>query len=125
MSMAPGSDESAAGDEGDFSSGSEALMSRSNLDGTNSVMAAFAVAVAQELGRWNASKDIVMNSTSGWSESSWGPQQAIKLASGSDASGPSGKSRCSDGRCARVQALLDMQYDQANNQIYIQGTGST
>src|SRR4029079_10596978 len=74
---------------------------------------------------WNTSKDFVMNATSGWSESSWGSQQAIKLASGSDASGPIGKSRCADGRCAKVQALLDMQYDQANNKVYIQGTGTT
>jgi len=114
-----------ASTEAAYGEGSQALMSCSNPDGTNSVMAAFAVAVAQELGRWNASKDFVMNSTSGRSESSPGPQQAIKLASGSDANGPIGKSRCSDGRCARVQALLDMQYDQANNQVYIQGSGST
>src|SRR5262245_625466 len=39
----------------------QGLMSCSNPDGTNSVMAAFAVAVAQELGRWNASKDFVVN----------------------------------------------------------------
>jgi hypothetical protein len=123
-STAPASTGSAS-PEADYGEGAQALMSCSNPDGTNSVMAAFAVAVAQELGRWNASKDFVMNSTSGFSESSWGPQQAIKLASGSDASGPIGKSRCADGRCARVQALLDMQYDQANNQIYIQGSGST
>jgi hypothetical protein len=100
-------------------------MSCTNPDGTNSVMAAFAVAVAQELGRWNASKDFVQNNTSGQSESSGGMQQAIKLASGSDANGPIGKSRCSDGKCAKVQALLDMQYDQYNNKVYIQGTGST
>jgi hypothetical protein len=123
-SAAPASADNASV-ESDYVEGSQSLMSCSNPDGTNSVMAAFAVAVAQELGRWNASRDFVMNSTSGRSESSPGPQQAIKLASGSDASGPIGKSRCADGRCARVQALLDMQYDQANNQIYIQGAGST
>jgi hypothetical protein len=122
-SVAP--DNENASIEDDYGEAAQALMSCSNPDGTNSVMAAFAVAVAQELGRWNASKDFVMNSTSGRSESSPGAQQAIKLASGSDANGPIGKSRCSDGRCARVQALLDMQYDQANNQIYIQGSGST
>ncbi len=125
MSMAPGGDDNASADDSDFSSGAEALMSCSNPDGTNAVMAAFAVAVAQELGRWNASKDFVMNLTSGYSEGSYGAQQAIKLASGSDINGPIGKSRCADGRCARVQALLDMQYDQYNNKIYIQGSGST
>jgi hypothetical protein len=125
MSVDPGSDDNAAVDDSDYSTGSEALMSCANPDGTNSVMAAFAVAVAQELGRWNASVDFIQNNTSGMSESSYGPQQAIKLASGSNASGPIGKSRCSDGKCARVQALLDMQYDQYNNKVYIQGSGST
>ena len=120
-----GSDEAASLDEGDYGTADEALMSCTNPDGTNSVMAAFAVAVAQELGRWNASKDFIQNNTSGLSESSYGMQQALKLASGSDASGPIGKSRCADGRCAKVQALLDMQYDQANNKVYIQGSGST
>jgi hypothetical protein len=125
ISADPGSDDNASMDDSDYSSGSEALMSCANPDGTNSVMAAFAVAVAQELGRWNASVDFIQNNTSGMSESSSGMQQAIKLASGSNASGPIGKSRCADGKCARVQALLDMQYDQYNNKIYIQGSGST
>jgi hypothetical protein len=125
MSGDLGGDENASLDESDIGTTDEALMSCSNPDGTNSVMAAFAVAVAQELGRWNASKDFVMNATSGWSESSYGSQQAIKLASGSDANGPIGKSRCADGKCARVQALLDLQYDQANNKVYIQGSGTT
>ena len=107
------------------SSSTTGTMSCSNPDGTNAVMAALAVAVAQELGRWNASKDFVLTNTSGFTESSTGTVQAIKLASGSDANGPIGKSRCADGKCARVQALLDMQYDQANNLVYIQGTGST
>jgi hypothetical protein len=100
-------------------------MTCSNPDGTNSVMAAFAVAVAQELGRWNASKDFVLANTSGLTENSSGGIQTVKLASGSDANGPIGKSRCADGQCAKVQALLDMQYDQANNLVYVQGTGST
>ena len=123
-SAAPSSGENAS-IEADYGQAAQPLMSCSNPDGTNSVMAAFAVAVAQELGRWNASRDFVMNSTSGRSESSFGPQQAIKLASGSDASGPIGKSRCADGRCAGVQALLDLQYDQYNNLVYVQGSGST
>jgi hypothetical protein len=103
----------------------QGVMSCTNPDGTNSAMAAFAVAVAQDLKRWQANRDFVVFGTSGKSESSTGPQQAIKLASGSDAFGPKGKSRCSDGKCAKVQAILDMQYDQANNQIYFQGSGST
>jgi hypothetical protein len=121
------SDESATLDDGNAEIGSieQGLMSCTNPDGTNAAMAAFAVAVAQDLGRWNASKDFVMITTSGMSESSPGMQQAMKLASGSDANGPIGKSRCADGKCARVQAILDMQYDQANNKVYFQGTGST
>src|SRR5215831_11886825 len=118
-------DQNAAADEMEIGSVGEGLMSCANPDGTNAAMAAFAVAVAQDLGRWNATKDFQMVLTSGYSESSYGQQQAIKLTSGSDASGPMGKSRCADGKCARVQAILDMQYDQANNQIYFQGTGTT
>jgi hypothetical protein len=100
-------------------------MSCTNPDGTNAAMAALAVAVAQDLGRWQTTKDFVVVGTSGWSETSGGWQQAIKLTSGNDASGPRGKSRCSDGKCAHVQAILDMQYDQANNSVYFQGSGST
>ncbi|MET0410247.1 MAG: hypothetical protein ABW217_03075 [Polyangiaceae bacterium] len=90
----------------------QGVMNCANPDGTNSVMAALAVATAQELKRWQPSKDFVVFGTSGKSEASGGPQQAIKLTS-------TGKGRCSDGRCAKVQALLDMQYDQANNKITI------
>ncbi|HWO12145.1 MAG TPA: hypothetical protein VNN80_21770 [Polyangiaceae bacterium] len=129
-SVAPGDEASAA--EGaleestDLGSLEQGLMSCANPDGTNSVMAAFAVAAAKELGRWQAGKDFVVFGTSGYSEASWGMQQAIKLQSGTDTSGqPRGKSRCADGKCAQVQALLDMQYDQANNQVYFQGSGTT
>lgn len=108
-----------------FGEAEQGLLACTNPDGTNAAMAAFAVAVAQELRRWDVGRDFVMNSTSGFSESSFGPQQAIKLATGSDALGPRGKSRCSDGRCAGVQAILDMQYDQANGKIYFQGSGNT
>jgi len=103
----------------------QGLMSCTNPDGTNSAMAALAVAAAQDLKRWQPTKDFVMFNTSGQSEASGGMQQAIKLTSGSDASGAKGKSRCADGKCARVQAILDMQYDQANNKVYFQGSGST
>lgn len=124
-SLEQGAEEASESASEELGQSEQGLMSCSNPDGTNSVMAAFAVAVAQELGRWNASKDFVVNLSSGMSESSWGSQQTIKLASGSDANGPIGKSRCSDGRCARVQALLDLQYDQAANKVYVQGSGST
>jgi hypothetical protein len=117
--------ENTSAEEGDYGVASEALMACTNPDGTNALMAAFAVAVAQELGRWNASKDFVIVNTSGKTESSSGSIQTIKLASGSDSGGAIGKNRCSDGKCAKVQSLLDMQYDQALNQVYVQGTGST
>jgi hypothetical protein len=95
----------------------QGLMNCANPDGTNSVMAALAVATAQELKRWQPSKDFVVfgatggtSGTSGQCETCAGPQQAIKLTA-------TGKARCSDGKCSKVQALLDMQYDQANNKV--------
>jgi hypothetical protein len=109
----------------DIGTAEQSLMSCTNPDGANSAMAALAVAAAQELKRWQPAKDFVMFSTSGQCESCAGPQQAIKLTSGSDASGPRGKSRCADGKCAKVQALLDMQYEQANDKVFFQGSGST
>jgi hypothetical protein len=99
-------------DEMEIGQAEESLMNCANPDGTNSVMAALAVATAQELKRWQPSKDFMVFGTSGRSESSPGAQQAIKLT-------PTGKSRCADGRCTTVQALLDMQYDQANDKIRI------
>ncbi len=92
----------------------QSLVSCNNVDGTNSVMAALAVAAAQELRRWQPSRDFVVFNTSGWSESSYGFQQAIKLT-------PAGKAQCSDGKCFNTQALLDMQYDQANGKIKLPG----
>jgi hypothetical protein len=92
----------------------QGVMSCTNPDGTNSVMAALAVATAQELKRWQPSKDFVVFGTSGQSEASAGAQQAIKLTA-------TGKARCSDGKCAKVQALLDLQYEQAANKIKLPG----
>jgi hypothetical protein len=92
----------------------ESLVSCNNIDGTNAAMAALAVAAAKELKRWQPSKDFMVFSTSGQSEASPGPQQAIKLT-------PTGKSRCSDGKCWNTQALLDLQYEQANNKVKFPG----
>lgn len=94
----------------------QGIMACQNLDGTNSAMAALAVAVAQDLGRWQAGKDFVLGNSGG---------EILALASGSNASGPIGKSRCADGKCARVQAILDMQLDVTANKVYFQGSGST
>ena len=108
-------DQNASLDESDIGTTDEALMSCSNPDGTNSVMAALAVAVAQELGRWQAGKDFVVGYNAG---------EILALGSGYDASGPIGKSRCADGKCAKVQALLDMQLDASANKVYLQGSGT-
>jgi hypothetical protein len=90
----------------------QGVMSCSNPDGTNAAMAALAVAVAQDLRRWQAVKDFSVSS--GY----------LTLSSGSDVDGNKGKTRCSDGKCARVQAILDMQYEAARNKVYFQGSGS-
>lgn len=101
--------------EGDMDLGQleQGLMTCTNVDGTNAVMAALAVSAATELKRWQPSKDFVVFGTSGWSESSPGMQQAIKLTS-------TGKAQCG-GNCWNTQALLDMQYDQANGKIKFPG----
>lgn len=112
-------------EESEYGTTEQGLMSCANPDGTNAAMAAFAVLVAKDLGRWDAGRDFKMITTSGMSETSPGMQQAIALASGSDAKGPIGKSKCSDGQCRRVQAILAMQYDNMNGKIFFQGSGST
>ncbi|MEY2930359.1 MAG: hypothetical protein RL033_1108 [Pseudomonadota bacterium] len=112
-------------EESELGTAEQGLMSCTNPDGTNAAMAAFAVLVARDLGRWDAARDFKMITTSGVSETSPGMQQAIALTSGNDAKGPIGKSKCADGKCARVQAILAMQYDNLNGLIYFQGTGST
>jgi hypothetical protein len=107
-------DETELVDDTELAELDQPLVSCNNVDGTNSVMAALAVATATELRRWQPSRDFVVFGTSGRSESSLGPQQAIKLT-------PTGKAQCSDGRCFNVQALLDMQYDQANDKVKLPG----
>jgi hypothetical protein len=109
-----GEDYDAEYEEMDLGQVEQGVMNCANPDGTNSVMAALAVATAQELKRWQPSKDFVLFGTSGWSEASPGAQQALKLTA-------TGKARCSDGKCAKVQALLDTQYDQANNKVMLPG----
>jgi len=62
-----------------------------NGDGVNSAMAALAVATAKELGRWQPSKDFVIDSS-------------YRLALSS-----TGKSLCADKKCWNTQAILDLQ----------------
>jgi hypothetical protein len=112
-------DDADAAEEGELMSlgtAEQGLMSCTNPDGTNAAMAALAVAAAQDLGRWQTSVDFVLGNSGG---------ELLALASGSDANGARGKSRCADGKCARVQALLDMQIDAAANKVYFQGSGNT
>jgi hypothetical protein len=62
----------------------------SDPKGTNSVMAALAVATATELKRWQPTKDF---------QSSGG---VLKLTT-------TGKAQCADGKCWNTQAILDLQ----------------
>ena len=102
----------------------EAVMNCTNLDGTNSAMAAFAVAVAKELGRWQVGKDFVVVKSNGTTPGTSGMSETIALSSGSDASGAKGSSRCLVAGCPNINAILNWQYAQNNNKIYFQGSGS-
>jgi len=64
-----------------------------NGDGVNSAMAALAVSAAQELGRWEPTTDFLPMNGAPW---------YTQLTA-------TGKSRCSDGKCWRTQAILDLQ----------------
>lgn len=84
----------------------QSLTSCSNLDGTNSIMAATAVAVAKELRRWQPKQDLYVAS------GSFG--QYLALTS-------TGKSRCPGGVCWMTQALLDMQKPAAAGKVKLPG----
>jgi hypothetical protein len=101
----------------------QGVMSCTNPDGTNAAMAAFAVAVAQELGRWQVGKDFVIVKSNGIAPGTYGQMETLALSSGSDTSGAKGSSRCTAG-CPSINAILSWQYSQANSKIYLQGSGS-
>jgi hypothetical protein len=101
----------------------QGVMSCTNLDGTNAAMAAFAVAIAKELGRWQVGKDFVVVKSNGITPGTSGQMETLALSSGSDTSGPKGTSRCTNG-CANINAILAMQYEQASGKVYFQGSGS-
>jgi hypothetical protein len=113
-----GLDEAASeegGDSEDIELGSleQGLHSCATPDGANAVMAALAVAAAQDLGRWRAGLDFEVYNN------------AIRLTSGTGSDGkPRGKSRCSGGVCSKIEPLLAMQQDSARNQVYIQAESS-
>jgi hypothetical protein len=74
-----------------------------NPDGTNSVMAALAVATAKELRRWEPLTDFFVSSGE------------LRLTS-------AGRSRCGDGICRNTQALLDMQKPISEGQVKVSPT---
>jgi hypothetical protein len=84
------------------STGSTSGLSCANLEGMASTMAALVLAAAQELKRWQPTKDfqiVKVNNT-----------ETLQLTA-------TGKARCSDGKCYNTQALLDFQKDEANGKI--------
>ncbi len=95
-----GFDESSA--EGD-ALGQTEQASCANPDGTNSVMAALAVATAKELGRWEPLTDFYVSNNE------------LRLTS-------TGRSRCGDGMCRNTQALLDMQKPISEGQVKVSPT---
>ncbi len=105
-------EESEFSEEGELGSLEQAAHNCSTPDGTNSVMAALAVAAAKELGRWNAGVDFQVNG------------DRIGLSSGTDSKGkPRGRNRCSNS-CKGIDALLALQNDNATG-VYVQGETST
>jgi hypothetical protein len=82
------------------------LTSCSNLDGTNSIMAATAVAVAKELHRWQPRQDLYI------ANGSFGSYLALTST---------GKARCAGGVCWNTQALLDMQLPAAAGKVKLPG----
>jgi hypothetical protein len=86
-----------------------ALMNCSNPQGTNAMIAALAVAAANELGRWNVTTDFQKVTNSNW-------QTVLGLS-------PAGLSRCSSRghSCPNIQALLFFQDTRYDNYIRFPG----
>jgi hypothetical protein len=74
----------------------------SNLDGVNATLAALAVSIARELGRWQIPSDFTIVNVNG--------QQQLVLSS-------VGKSHCADGVCANTQTLLGLQDPRMDQQV--------
>jgi hypothetical protein len=84
-------------------------MNCANPEGTASTMAAIAVAAATELKRWQPTKDFAIGKQ--------GSEDILVLTA-------TGKARCSDGKCANTQALLDFQKNEANGNVLFPGNVS-
>jgi hypothetical protein len=107
-------DDDATTDAMEFGELEQGLVACNNVDGTNSVMAALAVATAKELRRWQPSTDFMPIKTDAKSENTTGTSDAIALS-------PTGKAQCADGKCWNTQALLDLQYSPATGKIILPG----
>jgi hypothetical protein len=111
---ASGDDSATQTEDMDLGELEQGLVSCSNVDGTNSVMAALAVAAAQELKRWQPSTDFMSIKTDTKSESTTGTSDAIALS-------PTGKAQCADKKCWNTQALLNLQYSPATGKVILPG----
>jgi cellulose binding protein with CBM10 domain len=78
----------------------------SNVEGVYSTMAALAVAAAQELGRWQPTRDFTITRQGG--------EEMLGLSA-------TGRAQCADGVCANTQALLDFQKREAEGQVTFPG----
>jgi hypothetical protein len=87
----------------------QALVNCSNPEGTNAMIAALAVAVANELGRWNVTTDFQKVTNGNW-------QTVLGLS-------PAGLSRCSSRghSCPNIKALLFFQDTRYDNYIRFPG----
>jgi hypothetical protein len=110
----PASDESAtddgASEEADALGTAEMdLTSCANPEGTASIMAAVAVSAAQEMRRWQPTKDFAVGRIDN--------AEALVISA-------TGRARCSDGVCAKTQALIDFQKTAANGKVKFPGNVS-
>jgi hypothetical protein len=110
----PSSDESASDDVADedvdaLGSAEMALATCANPEGTSSIMAAVAVSAAQEMKRWQPTKDFAIGKVDN--------AEALVISS-------TGKARCSDSVCAKTQALLDFQKTAAQGKVKFPGNVS-
>jgi hypothetical protein len=77
-----------------------------NSEGTFSTMSGIAVAAAQDLGRWQPTRDFAIGRV--------GFDEALVLTAAA-------KARCTDGKCWRTQTLLDFQLDAADGKVIFPG----
>ncbi|HET9955353.1 MAG TPA: hypothetical protein VFQ61_12650 [Polyangiaceae bacterium] len=86
----------------------------SNSDGTNYMLASLAAATAKELRRWQPGVDFREVYKCNYVYTGPSCTTVIELT-------PAGKSRCADGQCKNVQAILDFQKREANLSVKFPG----